>query len=109
MRRKHEVREEKALDNFLMQKVKEELEAEQQYMEFKKHHQKEVMEKLLEENEIRRKKLKEDEERERQENIQLMNAYAKLIQEQEDERERTLQERDRKMKEFQAKALEVVK
>lgn len=65
MRRKHETREEKALDNFLMQKVKEELEAEQNYLEHKKHHQKEVMEKLLEENEVRRKKQKEDDEKER--------------------------------------------
>lgn len=65
MRRKHEVKEEKALDNFLMQKVREELEAEAKYIEFKKTHQKEVMEKLLEENEVRRKKMKDEEEKER--------------------------------------------
>lgn len=73
-----------------MQKVREELESEAKYLEFKKTHQKEVMEKLLEENEERRKKLKEEEEKERQENIALMNAYAKLITDQEEERERTL-------------------
>ena len=36
-----------------MEKVREELDAEKKYMEFKKEHQKEVMEKLMVENEIR--------------------------------------------------------
>jgi hypothetical protein len=59
--------------------VREELEAEQKYLEYKREHQKQVMEKLLQENEERRTLTRQEAEAERQENIRLMNAYAKLI------------------------------
>lgn len=44
--------------------------------------------------------MEEEERNEKEENIRLMNAYAKLISEQEEEREKNLKERDRKMKDF---------
>ena len=66
------------------------------------------MEKLLQENDVRRGILKEEEKQERQEQIDLMNAYARLIDEQEKERERTIQDREIKMREFQAKSDQVI-
>lgn len=66
------------------------------------------MEKLLQENAIRREVLKEEDKQERQEQINLMNAYARLIDEQEQERERTIQDREKKMREFQTKSEQVI-
>lgn len=66
------------------------------------------MEKLLQENDIRRQVLKEEDKQERQEQINLMNAYARLIDEQEQERERTIQDREKKMREFQTKSEQVI-
>lgn len=66
------------------------------------------MEKLLQENDIRREVLKEEDKQERQEQINLMNAYARLIDEQEQERERTIQDREKKMREFQTKSEQVI-
>ena len=66
------------------------------------------MEKLLQENDIRREVLKEEDKQERQEQINLMNAYARLIDEQEKERERTVQDREKKMREFQTKSEQVI-
>ena len=66
------------------------------------------MEKLLQENDIRREVLKEEDKQERQEQINLMNAYARLIDEQEQERERTIQDREKKMREFQTKSEQAI-
>ena len=66
------------------------------------------MEKLLQENAIRREVLKEEDKQERQEQINLMNAYARLIDEQEQERERTIQDREKKMREFQTKSEQAI-
>ena len=46
-----------ALDKFLMCKVREEIDAEKNYIQFKKEHQKEVMNKLMEENNDKIKKI----------------------------------------------------
>ncbi|EAR96534.1 hypothetical protein TTHERM_00192030 (macronuclear) [Tetrahymena thermophila SB210] len=107
-RRRQEDKQQKQLDAYLMQKVKEELEAEQQYQTFKREHQAQVMKKLLQENEERKERLRKEAEQERQENIQLMDAYCRLIAEQEQEREKNIKEREHKMKHYQKLALEQV-
>ncbi|EGR33821.1 hypothetical protein IMG5_036370 [Ichthyophthirius multifiliis] len=107
-RRRQDQKQEKQLDAYLMQKVKEEIEADQQYQLFKKEHQAQVMKKLLQENEERKERMRQEAEQERQENIQLMDAYCRLIDEQDKQRDKTLQEREDKMKEYQRAALENV-
>lgn len=58
------------------------------------------MQKLLQENEERKERLRNEAEKERQENVQLMDAYCKLIADQEAHRDSNIKEREAKMKLF---------
>ncbi|KAM3132392.1 hypothetical protein pb186bvf_015492 [Paramecium bursaria] len=104
--RRQEDRQEKALDSYMIQKIKEEIDEEQKFQQFKKEHQYNVMQKLLAENEEKKRQQFEEQEKERQENVRLMDAYCKLLDKQEQERTRALKERDEKIKTYQLKALE---
>lgn len=63
------------------------------------------MQKLMAENEERKRQIEQEQEQERQENIKMMEAYCKLLDKQEEERVRAIRERDTKIKEYQEKAL----
>jgi len=99
-KRKFESKQEKALDDFLIKRLKEELQMEKEYTQMKKDTQFHVMKKILENEDLRKKKLMEDQEKERLENIKLQEAYYNLIEEQEKNKEEALRKRDAKAKEF---------
>lgn len=63
------------------------------------------MQKLMAENDERKRQIEQEQEQERQENIKMMDAYCKLLDKQEEERVRAIRERDTKIKEYQEKAL----
>lgn len=67
------------------------------------------MKDLLNQNEVRKQRLAEEDEQERQENIQQMKAYAQMVEEQERAREDALRERDQKIKDYQSMAFESMK
>lgn len=58
------------------------------------------MQKLLKENEERKLRMKQEADQERQENVELMEAYCRLIDEQDKQRDNTLNEREHKMKQY---------
>ena len=65
LRRKYELKNHKALDNYLIEKLKEEITAEKNYLQAKKIHQADIMRKVMRENDIKKKILQDEQELER--------------------------------------------
>lgn len=79
---------------------------EKEFVQMKKDTNYQIMKKILEAEELRKKRALEEQERERLENIKLQEAYYNLIEEQEKNREETLKKRDAKAKEFMTQAID---
>ena len=99
-KRKYETKQEKALDDFLIKRLKEELQMEKEFTQMKKDTQYKIMKKILENEETKKQQALEDQEKERLDNIKLQEAYYNLIEEQEKNKEEALRKRDAKAKEF---------
>lgn len=106
-KRKYETRQEKALDDFMIRRLKEELQMEKEFTQVKKETQFQVMKKILENEELRKQRVIEEHEKERLENIQLQEAYYNLIEEQERSKDQALRKRDDKAKEFMQQEVDV--
>ena len=106
-KRKFEYKQEKALDDFLIKRLKEELQMEKEFTQLKKETQYQIMKKILETEELRKKKALEDQEKERLENIKLQEAYYNLIEEQERNKDEALRKRDAKAMEFMQQPVDV--
>lgn len=78
-RRRQDLRQEKQQDSYYLQKLQQEMEREKEYEIEKKMHQKKVTQKLLLENEEKLERGRQEVEKERLENIQLMEAYIRLV------------------------------
>lgn len=101
-----EVKQEKISDTYMIQKVREEIEDENHFSIIKKDHQYQVMQKLMAENEDRKRKALIEAETDRLEAIKLQNAYCELLDKQEESRQNAIRNRDLKIKDYQKKATE---
>ena len=106
-KRKYEAKQEKALDTFLIRRLKEELQMEKEFTQMKKDTQFTIMKKILEKEEDKKRRGLEDQEKERLDNIKLQEAYYNLIEEQEKNKDETLRKRDAKAKEFLQQPIDV--
>lgn len=106
-KKRFEEKQEKTLDHFLLKRLREELQAEKEFHHAQKEHQFNVMKKILESEEERKKINKIEKEKERIDNIRLQEAYYNLIEEQEKNKEENLRKRDQKAKEFMEQAIDL--
>src|SRR5688572_18862028 len=98
MRKKMEKRSEKEMDALLVRKIKEELDNEQNQQVQKKLNERERLLRVMVENDENKKKVMGDAEVEKQLDIKAQQEYSRLIEKQEADRERELQERENRAK-----------
>lgn len=92
-RKEFEVAQEKTLDAYILSKIKEELAREQQKQALDKQVKQEEMKKVMFENEARKKKLMDQQAKERQEDIELQQKAIKLAEDLEAQRAKDLKMR----------------
>jgi hypothetical protein len=105
-RRKYEKDQEKALDAFILEKIKEDIVKEQTFFREKKKAEYEKMKNMLDENEDRKKIMAELKEKERKEDVQLQQAYSKLVEEQEERRAAEFRAKEERMQQFMDRSKE---
>jgi hypothetical protein len=105
-RRKYEKNQEKALDAFILEKIKEDIVKEQTFFKEKKKAEYEKMKTMLDENEDRKKIMAELKEKERMEDVQLQQAYSKLVEAQEEKRAAEFRAKEERMQQFMDRSKE---
>ena len=105
-RRKYERDQEKALDGFILEKIKEDIVKEQTFFKEKKKAEYEKMKNMLDENEERKKIMSELKEKERKEDVELQKAYSKLVEEQEERRAAEFRAKEERMQQFMDRSKE---
>jgi hypothetical protein len=84
--RKHEVKQAKQLDKFIVENIKREKQEEEEEIIRKRQADLAAMKKVLEDNEVKRLKAIETSKQERDENIKLQEMYSKMVEQQEAQR-----------------------
>lgn len=107
-RKKHEKRREKEIDDLLVQRIKEELTMEQQLLKQRKQEEKSHLQKVLQENEENKRKLMLQAVEEKQADVKAQEELTRLVEKQEQDREREIKNREDRTKKFMAMMTDTV-
>jgi hypothetical protein len=107
-RKRAEKKKNMVFEKELVAKIVDDMEKEKQLAAMKKNHEREALVKVLQENEENKKKQLEILKREREEDIQICDEYAQVLDKQEKDRENYFKNKERKANEFSKKMADTV-
>ena len=102
-RRKLDARQQKDLDNRLVQRLQEELHADQIALDNKRREEREYMLRMMEENEENKRRQQEVKDVEKQNDIRSMEDYAKMLDKQEEDRLNEIKAREERQQHLMAR------
>lgn len=108
LRKKLEKRQEREMDALLVRKIKEELENEQNMNLQKKLNERDRLKRVMVENEDNKRKILDEAAHEKQSDIRAQEEYTRLIEKQEAEREKELQDREARAKKLMSMMADTV-
>lgn len=107
-RKRYEKRKEKEIDDLLVVRIKEELNMEQDLIKQRKNEEKAHLQKVLYENEDNKRKLQQQANEEKLADIQAQIQLTRLVEKQEQDREREIKNREDRTKKFMAMMTDTV-
>lgn len=107
-RKRQEKKREREIDDLLVHRIKEELNMEQELLRQRKFEEKAHLQKVLQENEENKRRLQEQMIQDKQNDIRAQEELTRLIEKQEQDRERELKNREDRAKKFMAMMTDTV-
>jgi len=108
LRKKQEKKVERELDQILVTKIRQQLDEEAKRAQVRRTEDKQQLKKLLQENELHKKRLAEVAKKEREADIKAQQEYTKLIEKQMAEREAEVKTREDRAKKFMSMMADTV-
>ena len=107
-RKKTDVRQQRELDERLVKRLKDELQADQVAFEEKRREEREYMTKMMEENDENKRRQNEMREMERVNDVRSMEDYAKMLDKQEEDRINEIKAREERQQHLMARMADTV-
>lgn len=107
-RKRHEERDEMAQEQAIVTKLKDEMNQERQMLLEKRAQERDYLQRMLEENEKHKANMKQQEERERLQDVAAQDAYTKMLEQQEKDRLNEIDRREKRAQEFMGRMADTV-
>lgn len=107
-RKRHEERDEMAQEQAIVTKLKDEMNQERQMLLEKRAQERDYLQRMLEENEKHKANMKQQEERERLQDVAAQDAYTKMLEQQEKDRLNEIDRREQRAQEFMGRMADTV-